>query len=148
VQPNKNGWLSISYPASTTNIELLLKTNFSDTAVIIEQATLPEETQFFEAFELQDGKVVINFDRAKNITKDRLRVERKSLLEKLDIEFMQALEKNNDTTSIILEKNRLRNITKIVDEAKSITELQNLTVHSFDLTYPNLPTPSTADPRG
>jgi len=52
----------------------------------------------------------INITKAKNITKDRLRRERKPLLEEQDILFMKAQETNADTTAIVAEKKRLRDI--------------------------------------
>jgi len=41
--------------------------------------------------------VSINMAKAKEITKDRLRVDRKPLLEAEDIKFMQAQEQGADT---------------------------------------------------
>ena len=46
----------------------------------------------------------INITKAKNITKDRLRRERKPLLEEQDILFMKAQETSADTTAIVSEK--------------------------------------------
>ena len=55
--------------------------------------------------------MTINLTKAKNITKDRLRVERKPLLEAQDVLFMKAQEAGSDTSAIVTEKNRLRDIT-------------------------------------
>lgn len=68
--------------------------------------------------------IVIDLNKAKEITKARLRYERAPLLQQLDIEFQQALENNNDTAAIITEKNRLRNITDIVDQVQTVDELK------------------------
>ena len=68
----------------------------------------------------------INITKAKDITKERLRWERKPLLEAQDILFMQAQESNSDTTAIVAEKNRLRDITKKVDSCKTTDELKAL----------------------
>ena len=59
--------------------------------------------------------ITIDIDKAKVITKDRLRAERKPLLEAQDILFNRALETSEDTSAIVKEKNRLRDITKQVD---------------------------------
>jgi hypothetical protein len=72
--------------------------------------------------------IIINIDKAKNITKDRLRAERTPLLQEQDILFQRALESGVDTSSIIAEKQRLRDITKLVDEASSLDELKTLKV--------------------
>ena len=45
--------------------------------------------------------ITINLTKAKDITKDRLRIERKSLLEAEDIKFMQAQEAGSDTSAIV-----------------------------------------------
>ena len=55
--------------------------------------------------------VTVSLAKAKEITKDKLRVERKPLLEAQDIAFMKAQEAGSDTSAIVTEKNRLRNIT-------------------------------------
>ena len=68
----------------------------------------------------------INMTKAKEITKERLRVERKPLLEVQDIKFMQAQETGSDTTAIVTEKKRLRDITKNVDSCTTTDELKAL----------------------
>ena len=65
-------------------------------------------------------------NKAKEITKERLRVERKPLLEAQDIKFMQAQETGSDTTAIVAEKKRLRDITKSVDSCTTTDELKAL----------------------
>ena len=70
--------------------------------------------------------ISINMNKAKEITKERLRVERKPLLEVQDIKFMQAQETGSDTTAIVTEKKRLRDITKNVDCCTTTDELKAL----------------------
>ena len=70
--------------------------------------------------------ITINMTKAKEITKERLRVERKPLLEVQDIKFMQAQETGSDTTAIVTEKKRLRDITKNVDSCTTTDELKAL----------------------
>ena len=70
--------------------------------------------------------ITINLDKAKDITKERLRYERKPLLEAQDILFMQAQESGADTKAIVAEKQRLRDITKQVDSCKTTDELKAL----------------------
>ena len=72
--------------------------------------------------------ITVNLDKAKDITKDRLRIDRKPLLEAQDILFMQAQESSADTTDIVAEKNRLRDITKDVDSCTTTDELKALSV--------------------
>jgi hypothetical protein len=72
--------------------------------------------------------ITVNLDKAKVITKDRLRVERKPLLEEQDILFMKAQEAGTSTTDIVTEKNRLRDVTKLADSATTTDELKALGV--------------------
>ena len=70
----------------------------------------------------------VNIDKAKNITKDKLRVERKPLLETLDVEFIKAQEQGTDTSAIVAEKQRLRDITKTVDSMTTVEQLKGASV--------------------
>ena len=72
--------------------------------------------------------VNINIDKAKDITKDRLRAERKPLLEAQDVAFQRALETSADTTAIVAEKARLRDITDQVDTMTTLDELKSAEV--------------------
>jgi hypothetical protein len=70
--------------------------------------------------------IIVDINKAKDITKDRLRAERKPLLEAQDVAFQRALESNADTTAIVAEKQRLRDITTLVDTANTVDELKAL----------------------
>jgi hypothetical protein len=72
--------------------------------------------------------IIIDINKAKEITKERLRVERKPLLEAQDVAFQRALELNADTSAIVAEKQRLRDITKLVDTKNTLEELKLLGV--------------------
>lgn len=72
--------------------------------------------------------IVINIDKAKEITKERLRAERKPLLEAQDVAFQRALESGADTSAIVTEKQRLRDITKLADQASTLNELKAIKV--------------------
>lgn len=71
--------------------------------------------------------ITINLDKAKNITKERLREERAPLLAAQDVAFQRALETGADTAEIVAEKQRLRDITKLADEATTLDELRAIT---------------------
>jgi hypothetical protein len=72
--------------------------------------------------------ITINFTKAQNITKERLRLERKPLLEAQDVLFQRALETGKDATAIVKEKQRLRDVTKLVDTATTLDALKNMGV--------------------
>jgi uncharacterized protein YdaT len=73
-----------------------------------------------------DMAIIIDINKAKDITKDRLRAERTPLLEDQDVAFQRALENSSDTSAIVAEKQRLRDITKQVDTATTLDELKEL----------------------
>lgn len=70
--------------------------------------------------------IIVNIDKAKDITKDRLREERKDLLIAQDVAFQRALESGADTSAIVAEKQRLRDITLLADSANTVEELKGL----------------------
>jgi hypothetical protein len=72
--------------------------------------------------------ITINFDKAKDITKDRLRAERTPLLQAQDVAFQRAFETGADTAAIIAEKQRLRDITQLADQATTLDELKQIEV--------------------
>ena len=72
--------------------------------------------------------ITINFIKAQALTKDRLRLERTPLLEAQDVLFQRALETGKDATAIVKEKQRLRDVTKLVDTATTLDQLKGVTV--------------------
>ena len=72
--------------------------------------------------------ITIDLTKAKEITKDRLRMEREPLLAAQDVAFQRALETGADTTAIVAEKQRLRDITKLADSCTTTDQLRNLKV--------------------
>lgn len=70
--------------------------------------------------------ITVNLNKAKEITKDRLRAERTPLLQAQDVAFQRALEEGADTSAIVAEKQRLRDITQLADQAQSLEELKGI----------------------
>lgn len=70
--------------------------------------------------------IVININKAKEVTKAKLRVEREPLLQAQDVAFQRALESGADTTAIVAEKQRLRDITQLADQATTLEELKGI----------------------
>ena len=70
----------------------------------------------------------VNFTKAQAITKERLRIDRKPLLEEQAILFSRALETGSSTTAIVTEKQRLRDITVQVDSMTTLDQLKAATV--------------------
>ena len=71
-----------------------------------------------------DMGIITDITKAKIITKEKLRADRKPLLEAEDIKFQRALETGADTTDIVAEKQRLRDITNDVDAMTTEAQLK------------------------
>ena len=74
--------------------------------------------------------ITVNFNKAVEITKARLRQDRAPLLQQQDVLFQRALESGSDTTAIVAEKQRLRDITNLADQASTLDELKQITVQA------------------
>lgn len=72
--------------------------------------------------------ITINLTKAKEIKKEYLRQERKPLLEAQDVVYMRAQEAGEDTTAIVQEKQRLRDITNLVDPCTTIEEIKAVNI--------------------
>ena len=71
-----------------------------------------------------DMAIIIDIAKAKEITTKLLRLEREPLLVVQDVAFQRALENGADTTEIVAEKQRLRDITNAVDSLTTVEELK------------------------
>jgi hypothetical protein len=68
--------------------------------------------------------ITINFDKAKDITKDRLRTERKPMLESLDVVQLRNLNNPEVLAEIEAKKQALRDATNQVDTMTTLDELK------------------------
>lgn len=126
---NDQGGVSTCIPTGELSIEAVLDKDVpkGKGARIVEQSSLPNQhNDFYDAWEMDDTTVTVNLAKAKEITKNRLRAERAPLLAAQDVLFMRATEQGADTTAIVAEKNRLRDITKLADSATTLDELRGL----------------------
>jgi len=72
--------------------------------------------------------ISVSLTKAKVITKDKLRTDRKPLLEAQDVAFMKAQEAGTSTSAIVTEKQRLRDITgDYVNDMSTLDELKAAT---------------------
>jgi hypothetical protein len=126
---NSNGGVSTCIPTGEISIEAVLAKDCPTGALIVEASSLPnDDSDFYNAWELANGVVTVNLDKAKEITKARLRTEREPLLAAQDVLYMRAIESNADTTAIVAEKQRLRDVTGLVDTCTTTAELRALEV--------------------
>lgn len=126
---NLNNKLSVCVPTGEIPIEEVQIKDIPDgvTSYIVPADSLPQnDTDFFDAWEQTQGVVTVNFAKAKEITKNRLRVERAPLLQDQDVAFQRALEIGADTTAIIAEKQRLRDLPLLADQCQTLDQLRAL----------------------
>ena len=57
---NSNGGLSLCYPTGELSIEAVLAKDCPEGAIIVDANTLPTDNEFFNAWELVNGQVVVN----------------------------------------------------------------------------------------
>jgi hypothetical protein len=122
---NNNGGVSVCIPTGEIPIEKVQEKDTPTNSIIVDVSSLPNN-DFFDAWELDGETVTTNLDKAKAITKDRLRAERTPLLQAQDVAFQRAIEEGADTLAIVAEKQRLRDITNLADQATTLEELKGI----------------------
>jgi hypothetical protein len=126
---NSNGGVSVCIPTGELDIHAVKAKDTPSTSIIVQDSELPQaDNDFFNAWELANGVVTVNLDKAKELTRTRLRQEREPLLAAQDVLFQRALEENTSTAVIVAEKTRLRDVTGLVDACTSTAELRALSV--------------------
>ena len=126
---NSNGGVSVCVPTGELDINAVKAKDTPSHSIIVQDSELPQaDNDFFDAWELANGLVSVNLDKAKEITKKRLRLEREPLLVAQDVAFQRAQETGADTSAIVAEKQRLRDVTTLVDGCTTTAELRALGV--------------------
>jgi len=127
---NENGGVSTTIPTGEISIEAVKTKDTPEHSIIVDDKDLPQGVgaSFFDAWELADGVVTVSLAKAKEITKKRLRAEREPLLAAQDVLFQRAQEANADTTAIVVEKQRLRDVTSLADSATTLEGLRAIKV--------------------
>ena len=125
---NSNGGVSVCIPTGELPIEQVQQKDTPAGSIIVNTSDLPNQhNDFFDAWELNGSTVTVNKSKAVEITKKRLRAERTPLLAAQDILFQRALETNADTTAIVAEKQRLRDVTDLATTSLTLEQLRALT---------------------
>ena len=100
--------------------------------------TIPAERTFRNGWEANSdtGVISVNMAKAKDIWRDKIRAAREAPLAALDTDYMKALETGADTSSIVAQKQALRDAPALSsidnattpDELKAIQPIPNVTV--------------------
>jgi hypothetical protein len=103
----------------------------------VEEYTVPSERTFRNAWDTPSGTAVtINMDKAKDVWRNNIREARLPEFEKLDKDFMRALETGSSTTQIVADKQVLRDApahpdidaATTPDELKAVQPIPNVTI--------------------
>lgn len=122
---NENGGVSVCIPTGEVPIQVVQEKDTPEGSLIVNLVDLPNHyNDFFDAWELVGSKVEVSLVKAKEITKKRLREERTPLLQAQDVAFQRALEEGADTSAIVAEKKRLRDVTSLVDVETTLEGLR------------------------
>lgn len=126
---NDTGGVSVCVPTGELPIEVVQSKDIPSgkQSYIVDSSSLPEsDNDFFNAWEQTGGVVTVNIAKAKELTKARLRREREPLLAAQDVAFQRALETSADTSAIVVEKARLRDLPSLADGVSTLAELRAL----------------------
>ena len=85
---------------------------------------------FFEAIILENNQIKFDIVKAREVTKQRLRKERTPMFENVDLAIRDAMIDNDleKLKEAVAERNRLRDITLMVNEVSELSELIALQV--------------------
>jgi hypothetical protein len=125
IYPQENNKLAImAILVTESTIEDIVRKSVPENTPYTIVENLEIITEFLDCYEYRDGQAVINYEWAKEIQKNKWREMRKPILEKLDIEFMKALETGNQQNiqEIANKKQELRDVTKtlLIDNLDTI----------------------------
>ena len=60
IYTNSNGGVSITVPTGEISVQAVLEKDCPSGAIIVDDSELPTDNEYFNAWELVDGKVVVN----------------------------------------------------------------------------------------
>jgi hypothetical protein len=127
IYTNEEGYVAVCMPTGELPIQEVKEKDTPADSIIVNKEDLPYEyDDFHSAWVLNNGVVTVDKNKAVEHTKARLRYEREPLFAKQDVLFQIALETGADTTAIVAEKNRLRNLPNLATPDLTLEQLRNL----------------------
>jgi len=122
---------TIEFPDFENDIKAKLHSSQADRIVGHRKGTkaeIPADYSFRAAWKATGSSIAVDMPKAKEVTRERLRKERKPLMEALDVEAMKAVETKDDAklAEVAGEKQRLRDITALpeIDAATTPDQLK------------------------
>lgn len=136
VYTNQDGGVCIVIPSLTSGLTVEEIANkdvpFGTPFKILSSTLIPNDRTFRMGWAFANGHVEVDMSKAREIKREFLRKERQSELEKMDVEYIRALETNDHQrqAEITQRKNRLRAVTDhpAIEAAATPEELKALTL--------------------
>ncbi len=122
---NEDNSVGIIHPAKGVTVDrLIMGVPHGLSYEVVDVSDIPTDRSFRDAWAhdttASPEKIDLHVEKAKEVSLERIRIERKPLLESLDLEFIKALETGADTTEITTKKQDLRDAT---DGVKAFTRI-------------------------
>ena len=128
----EDGTAAVCFPTGELSFEEMRGRDFPEDAVMVDEKDLPtKDKDFFEAWEVVDGKIEINTKKASDVAKNKIRELREDKFVKADQEMLIAIEGGEPLINIAAKKKLLRDFPERVDKAATLTAMRAL-IRSFD----------------
>jgi hypothetical protein len=133
IYKQEDGRIGILFPSDeymkNHSIKELVKKDLNNTSNYIVKDSIDDiDLGYSDAYTLSDNVISIDFNKFKEIHKDKWREARKPLLASLDIEYIKAVESADTTkqTEIASQKQALRDVTQIQISGNSTEEIKSV----------------------
>lgn len=125
VWPNETGAVAVCYPTGELPLDEVLAKDCPADAVIISAPSLPQnQGVFFEAWELNNGSVTVNLEKAKQIGHTIRRAERTKEFAPLDIKATIPAEAAAAEAARQVIRDKYSAIQSQIDAAQSPDEIK------------------------
>jgi len=112
--PQKNGQIAIIFPCGNVNDSIKDVPEGAEYKIV---ESIDIDNDYFDAYEYDaETGAKVNIEKAKAIHLDKFRVARAPKLAKLDIEYMKAVEANDEAkkAAVAADKQALRDVTLVI----------------------------------
>lgn len=125
VWPNETGAVAVCYPTGELPLDEVLAKDCPAGAIIISETNLPQnQGVFFEAWELNNGSVTVNLDKAKQIGHTIRRVERAKEFAPLDVKATIPSEAASAEAARQVIRDKYSAIQSQIDAAQSPEQIK------------------------
>lgn len=158
IYTDQNGVATVVHPNFAAKPEGMSDSDYEDLVITndvppgssnvakIDPSELPQDKIFRKAWKVEQSKIMIDFEEAKDVQRERIRRVRNDVLNRSDIEFMKTLESGDSdkVAAISVKKQALRDATEhsSIDSAATIEDLKNVFPEGLDapdnITFDNL----------